>query len=406
MTKEDTNQIADLKSEIEFLRRQLEQRSVAFADVAIASTQRDYRHERETSSERDKTSAAQRETSDQSDRADVAERQRANLQGVHEALLKSSEFSRQVLAHSTDCIKVLDLDGRLEFMSEGGMRVMEIDDFAPFAQCPWPEFWQGEEHEKATDAVAAAAAGRVARFEGRAATAKGNLRWWEVVVSPINGPDGKPVKLLSISRDISARHEAEEHRRVLFEEMHHRMKNTLAAVQALVRQSMRYASDMPTAEEAIQHRLVAMGKAHDLLIQRKWISANIGDVVRDAVNAYMGPGMRMEVVGEPLMLSSRAALSLAMLLNELCTNALKYGAWSNKSGKVQITWEDDKGSFRLMWVEQGGPIVTPPSRRSFGRRLIEDVLPDNLGGKATLSFDPAGFAFHFEAPTARLNALD
>jgi two-component sensor histidine kinase len=405
MTKDDT-QIAALQREIESLRRQLEQRSVESADAAIASTQRDYGHERGIARELEKTADAQRETSVQSDRADVAERQHANLQGVYEVLLKSSDFNRQVLAHSTDCIKVLDLDGRLEFMSEGGMRVMEIDDFAPFAQCPWPEFWQGDEREKATAAVAAAAAGTVARFEGRAPTAKGNLRWWEVVVSPINGPDGKPVKLLSISRDISARHAIEEHQSVLFEEMHHRMKNTLATVQAFVHQSMRYASDMATAEEAIQHRLLAMGKAHDLLIQRKWISADIGDVVRDAVNAYMGPGVRMDIAGEPLTLSSRAALSLAMLLNELCTNAVKHGAWSTKSGKVQITWEDDNGSFSFMWVEQGGPVVTPPSRHSFGRRLIEDVLPASLGGRARLSFDPAGFSFQFEAPTARLKSLD
>jgi two-component sensor histidine kinase len=274
MTKDDT-QIAALQREIELLRRQLEQRSVDSADAAIASTQRDYGHERELSSERNKSFLAQWETSVQSDRADATQRQHANLQSVHEALLKSSDFNRQVLAHSTNCIKVLDLDGRLEFMSEGGMRVMEIDDFAPFAQCPWPEFWQGDEREKATEAVAAAAAGTVAHFEGRAATAKGNLRWWEVVVSPINGPDGKHAKLLSISRDISARHAIEEHQRVLFEEMHHRMKNTLATVQAFVHQSLRYASNMATAEEAIQHRLAAMGKAHDLLIQRKWISADI-----------------------------------------------------------------------------------------------------------------------------------
>jgi two-component sensor histidine kinase len=406
MTEDDASQVAALKREIELLRRQLQQRSVDSADSAITSTRRDYRHERDMSSEQDKTAAAQTETSVQRERADAAQRQHANLESVHAELLKSSEFNRQVLAHSTDCIKVLDLDGRLEFMSEGGMRVMEIDDFAPFAQCPWPEFWQGDERGKAAEAVAAAVTGTVARFEGRAATAKGNLRWWEVVVSPINGPDGKPVKLLSISRDISARHEAEEHRRVLFDEMHHRTKNTLAAVQALVHQSMRHAPDMATAGEAIRHRLVAMGKAHDLLIQREWISADIGEVVRDAVNAYMGPGVRMDIAGGPLTLSSRAALSFAMLLNELCTNAAKHGAWSNKSGRVQITWKEDRGSFRFMWVERGGPLVAPPARRGFGSRLIADLLPNTMGGKATVSFEPAGFSFQFDAPTAQLKSLD
>jgi two-component sensor histidine kinase len=392
MTKDDASEIAALKRQLELLRRELEQRSIDSADAAIASTQRGYRQERELSGERDKTTSAHRETAVQSQRADAAERQHADLQSVYEMLLKSSEFNRQILAHSTDCIKVLDLDGRLEFMSEGGMRVMEIDDFAPFARCPWPEFWQGDERGKAAAAVAAAATGTVARFEGRAATAKGNVRWWEVVVSPINGPDGNPVKLLSISRDISARHEVEEHQRVLFEEMHHRMKNTLAAVQALVHQSLRYTSDRATAEAAIQHRLVAMGKAHNLLIQRQWISADIGDVVRDAVNAYMGPGVRMEIAGDPMALSSRAALSFAMLLNELCTNSVKYGAWSNKSGKVHITWKEDGGSFRFMWVERGGPAAAAPTRRGFGSRLIEDFLPQQYGRHGHRLFRP-GWSF-------------
>jgi two-component sensor histidine kinase len=269
-----------------------------------------------------------------------------------------------------------------------------------------PEFWQGDERGKAVEAVAVAASGGVARFEGPAATGKGNLRWWEVVVSPINGPDGKPVKLLSISRDISERHSADEQRRVLFEEMHHRMKNTLATVQALVRRSMRDAPDMATAEAAIQQRLVAMGKAHNLLIQRQWISADIGDVVREAVNAYIGSGVRLAIMGDPITLSSRAALSLAMLLNELCTNAVKHGAWSNESGQVRIIWKDENGVLCFNWAEQGGPPVSPPTRRSFGSRLIEDLLPKNMDGEAAVSFDPAGFSFEFRAPTARLKSVD
>ncbi len=235
------------------------------------------------------------------------------------------------------------------------MRLMEIEDFEQFARCPWTDFWRADEQGKAAAAVASARAGSVARFEGAAATAKGNLRWWEVVVSPINGAGGEPVKLLGISRDISERHAAEAQRHILFEEMHHRLNNMLATVQGLVQQSMRHAPDMATAGEAIQHRLAAMGKAHALLIQHEWISADIGDVVRDAVNAYMGSGVRMEITGEPLTLSSRVVLPFAMLLNELCTNAMKHGAWSNKLGTVRVTWNDRGGSFRFTWAEHGGP---------------------------------------------------
>ena len=406
MTKPDVSQVIELQREVERLRRQLTDLRAEAADAAMASTRRDYRHEREMSGERAMTAAARQETDAQRDRADAEEFRHANLSAMHEALLRNAEFNRQILAYSTDCIKVLDLAGRLVFMSEGGMRVMEMDDFAPFERCPWAEFWEGDERQKAEDAVAAARAGSLARFEGSAPTAKGNLRWWEVIVSPICGPDGKPEKLLSISRDISERRAAEEHQRVLFDEMHHRMKNTLATVQVLVQQSMRHSpDDMPAAAEAIQHRLSAMGRAHELLMQHKWISTNIDDVVRDAVDAYMGPGVRMEIAGEPMTLSSRATLTFAMLLNELCTNAVKHGAWSNKSGQVRIAWRDDEGAFRFVWTERGGPPVSPPTQRSFGSRLIENVLPHSLSGKATVSFDPAGLAFQFEAPTVELRPV-
>jgi PAS fold len=111
-------------------------------------------------------------------------------------------------------------------MSTGGMRVMEIDDFAPFAMCPWVEFWDGEQQGAAREAVSAAKTGEVRRFVGPTPTAKGNMRWWEVVVSPIRGRDGSVEKLLSISRDITHRHSTDEHQRMLFEEMRHRIKNT------------------------------------------------------------------------------------------------------------------------------------------------------------------------------------
>ena len=121
-----------------------------------------------------------------------------------------AEFMRQLLESSNDCIKVLDLEGRLQFMSAGGQRIMEVDDFSKFLDCPWPEFWHNELNQAAREAVATAATGGSARFRGQAATAKGTLRWWDVQVTPINGADGRPERLLSISRDITDAHLAEE----------------------------------------------------------------------------------------------------------------------------------------------------------------------------------------------------
>jgi PAS domain S-box-containing protein len=130
--------------------------------------------------------------------------------GVQRALRASEEFNRRVLGSSADCIKVLDLDGRLEFMSEGGMCVMEVDDFGAIQGACWPDFWQGEEHAKALAAVEEAKRGGTGRFQGFATTMKGAPRWWDVIVTPINGPDHKPEKLLSVSRDVTATKQAEE----------------------------------------------------------------------------------------------------------------------------------------------------------------------------------------------------
>jgi PAS domain S-box-containing protein len=124
-----------------------------------------------------------------------------------EAAWENAVFLQRVLESSNDCIKVLDLDGRLKFMSEGGKRVMEIDDFSKFVDCPWPDFWEDEGNVAAKAAVEKAKAGGIGRFQGFARTAKGTPRWWDVQVTPITGSSGKPERILSISRDITATRE-------------------------------------------------------------------------------------------------------------------------------------------------------------------------------------------------------
>ncbi len=137
-------------------------------------------------------------------------RDRTEERRVVIAQREDAEFLRSVLASSGDCIKVLDLDANLVFMSEGGQRVMEVDDFESIRGCPWFEFWHGEGRNDALRAVAAAKAGGVGQFQGAAPTLAGTPRWWDVRVTPILGADGRPEKLLSVSRDITADRRAED----------------------------------------------------------------------------------------------------------------------------------------------------------------------------------------------------
>jgi two-component sensor histidine kinase len=207
-------------------------------------------------------------------------------------------------------------------------------------------------------------------------------------VSPIFGPDGKPELLLSISRDCTDRRAVEETRRILLEEMHHRIKNTLSTVQGIIQQSLRASTNLREAGGSIGQRLTAMGKAHDLLIQNNWISADIHQVVRDAVKAYVGDETRLIIEGQSVEVSSKTALGIAMLMNELCTNAVKHGAWSNNTGTVKVFWSQDGNTFHFRWIEQQGPRVTQPARHSFGSHLITDLLPASWEGRRRLRTIP------------------
>lgn len=323
---------------------------------------------------------------------------------VHRAVASLAEreaFLSEVLRSSTDCIKVLDLDGRLTFMSEGGQKVMEIDDFAAVAECPWPSFWEGEGNQHAKDAIAAAREGRSAKFIAEAKTFKGNPKWWDVSVAPILGADGKPAKILSVSRDTTELLQAQEQQRLLNAELGHRLKNVLTMVQAIASQTFRRAASVDEAAEAFAARLTAFGKATDVLTATAWDEASLKDIVASRLSAAEGFKDRIELVGGDVMVPGSAALALTLALHELATNACKYGALSNEDGKVLIHWGEsaDRSSkrFRFEWKEVGGPPVSAPQRRGFGSRMIERSLQSYFDGSASLRFAPMGVEFAIDA---------
>jgi two-component sensor histidine kinase len=195
--------------------------------------------------------------------------------------------------------------------------------------------------------------------------------------------------------------------RLLLEELHHRVKNTLATVIAITSQSLKNATSMEQGREAVARRLIALGRAHDLLLQTSWTSASLPEVVRAAIGPFatLGPE-RFIVRGAEIDVGPAAVLSLAMALNELCTNALKYGALSNTEGHVEITSVlDEKAQrFKLIWAEKGGPAVKEPPRRNFGTQLIERSLARLLHGDARLRFESSGVICEFDFPLASLQS--
>ncbi len=194
---------------------------------------------------------------------------------------------------------------------------------------------------------------------------------------------------------------------VLTDEIHHRMKNMLTMVTAIVRQSMRSAVTLAGAEEAISTRLIAMAKAHDLLLKADLKSASLASIIQGAVEQHDTLAGRITITGGPVQIIPSSILPLTLILNELCTNATKYGALSRPGGHIALTWALDAAdtTLTLHWLEQGGPPVTPPRTRSFGTRLIEDAIPRQLGGSGTLAFAPEGVSFTLVIPFERLKPV-
>jgi two-component sensor histidine kinase len=204
--------------------------------------------------------------------------------------------------------------------------------------------------------------------------------------------------------DAEQRETADQLQKLILEELHHRIKNTLATVSAIAAQSLRTATDIEHGQQAIESRLLALGRAHDLLLQARWSSAGLAHIVRSATEPYENKdAARFSISGPEIQVGSGSVIALAMMLNELCTNATKFGALSVPTGRIEIIWRIDQGKDRLQltWTEKDGPPVEAPSRRSFGTRMIE-TLGKQLDGDARLAYAPGGFVYALDVPLSAL----
>jgi two-component sensor histidine kinase len=215
------------------------------------------------------------------------------------------------------------------------------------------------------------------------------------------------VLLAQAGIDAKEREAADKLQKLILEELHHRIKNTLATVSAIASQSLRTATSIEHGQNAIEGRLVALGRAHDLLLQARWANADFANTIRGATAPYdneEGVG-RFSIAGPDIKITSGAVIALAMTLNELCTNTTKFGALSVPTGSVDIVWKIDEGIERLQltWSEKGGPSVREPSRQSFGTRLIGS-LGQQLKGQVKLAYDATGFVYTLVVPMSSLVA--
>jgi len=215
--------------------------------------------------------------------------------------------------------------------------------------------------------------------------------------------DGKAL-LAQAGIDAQEREAADKLQKIILEELHHRIKNTLATVSAIASQSLRTATGIEHAQQAIEGRLIALGRAHDLLMQVSWANASLIDTIRGATEPYDARATGcFSIDGPDVAITSGAVIALAMTFNELCTNTTKFGALSVPGGRIEIAWTVDNQAqrLRLTWTERGGPAVAEPTRRSFGTRMMGS-LGQQLNGKVDLSYNPTGFVYTLDVPLGAL----
>jgi PAS domain S-box-containing protein len=332
---------------------------------------------------------------------DVTERKR-----MQEAIRANERRLSDLLQALPAAIYTTDAEGRISFYNQaaadlaGHEPVLGSDEWC----VTWKLFRPDGTplpHDQCPMAVALRENREVRGEEAIAERPDGTRTPFSPYPTPLRDSEGRLVGAINMLVDISDRKDAEARQKVLIDELNHRVKNTLATVQSLARQTARHARDITDFGETFEARLLALATAHDLLTERNWMSAPLEKLLDDIVAPYSGGGERLRLEGPHVELNPRAALSMTMVLSELATNAAKYGSLSKHSGILSVNWRvtgGAEGVLELDWREQGGPPVETPSQHGFGTRLIERCVRRDLEGHLDLQFAETGVECRIAMP--------
>jgi PAS domain S-box-containing protein len=338
---------------------------------------------------------------------DITERKQ-----VHEALEKSQQDLQQqqqrwnaTYEHAAIGIVEIDADGGFLRVNES---ICDITGLTREELLGWKLFARTHPDDRDVDEelYRRQVKGEIGFYsiEKRFVRKDGRVIWCSIRSSTVRDADGNFLYGVRVVQDITDRKEAEDRQKLLMDELNHRVKNTLATVQSLAAQTAR-GTDSPQAfRQSFEGRLIALSQAHDQLTRRHWASADLRAIAIAAVTPYLSAGQeRVSIVGDDVTVTPRVALTLAMVLHELTTNAAKYGSLSVPAGRVDLHWRivhapSQQPILWLEWRESGGPQVSPPERQGFGSRFIEGSIGSELQGTARLSFDPAGLRCTMEIP--------
>jgi PAS domain S-box-containing protein len=322
-----------------------------------------------------------------------------------EALRQSEERYRGVYNNAGTGIYIADLNGRYRYCNpayasvhgytEDELRTLNMKDVV------YPEDWPPHAPQ-----VQQLISGKVPSFEivNRCVTKRGELLWMHKHVSLLRDAAGRPESIIALVTNVTERKKNEECIALLMREVNHRSKNLLMLVQAIARQTN-------APEDFLHHfdeRIHALAAGDDLLVKNEWKGVNFEDLARSQIAHVIDPtGARIRLSGPPILVSASAAQTLGMALHELATNAGKYGALSNYTGQVELSWDKGDGSpsgglFTLGWRESGGPLVTEPSHSGFGSSVICSMVEYNLDANVDLNFLPSGLEWRIQCALASI----
>jgi two-component system, chemotaxis family, CheB/CheR fusion protein len=247
------------------------------------------------------------------------------------------------------------------------------------------------------------AAGEAFDTEKRYIRPDGTAIWVQCNVSALKDKQGRPRSLLSINLDIDARKKAEAAATLLLAELDHRVKNILAIVTAVVRQTLKTSAEPSEFAAAIEGRVAAIARAHSLVIEKNGHAyASLRDIIMTELAPYESQGHSLAIDGDGVELTPKAGFALAMAIHELVSNAAKYGSLSVPDGRLAVAWRSIGGAanrkLKLIWTEAGGPLVKPFSRKGFGSKLLERSLVHDFDGTVNLEFNETGLRYSIEVP--------
>ncbi|NLR71306.1 PAS domain S-box protein [Novosphingobium sp. ERN07] len=308
---------------------------------------------------------------------------------------------REILDAQLEMVCRYREDGTILFVNRAYARTLDKDPEELTGRNLW-KFVTNEDHGHVSDMLnRLTPEAPELTIENRFETA-GGTRWilWRNHALEFDD-QGRWLVAQSTGIDITERKQLEEQMQLLVGELNHRVKNTLMVVQAMAHQSFRGAGLAAQPVAKFNDRLAALSGAHDALSRTNWTGAALAEIVRQGLLIFARDDMRLHVGGPDVLLPSSATVSLVMVLHELATNAMKYGALSAVAGSVSVTWTmDHNGHVIIDWQESGGPEVNKPTRKGFGSRLVSDAVPRQLGGSVSLDYDPAGLRCRITVPGA------